>query len=381
MAIKPLSVSQINSYIKRILMTDPILGNVTVTGEISNLILHSSGHCYFALKDDRSRLSCFLASDRVQRLRYTISDGMQVVVSGGLSVYEKGGTYSLNIRELDPVGEGALNLAFENLKKKLQEEGLFDPSRKKPLPPYPARIAVVTSPTGAAVRDIISTIKRRNPLVDIRIYPCLVQGPEAAESIVRALQSANAHKKDIDLILLGRGGGSTEDLWPFNEEAVARAVADSKIPIVSAVGHERDAVISDFVADLRAATPTAAAEHAVQDLSVAIGSLERMAPEALYRTLFARLEKNTDRLLRLGEIADVRMGTVLDRADRQLEFLALKLRMSNPLNVIRRGYSVVQSEKGAWILRASDLSVGDRLMLLMKDGIVRCTVEEVKTGS
>ena len=381
MAIKPLSISQINSYIKRILMTDPILGNVTVTGEISNLVHHSSGHCYFALKDEKSRLSCFLSSDRVERLRYAISEGMQVVVSGNLSVYERGGTYSLNIRELDPAGEGALNQAFENLKKKMLDEGLFDVSRKKPLPSFPARIAIVTSPTGAAVRDIISTVQRRNPLVSIRIYPCLVQGTEAAPSIVQALSAANAHKSEIDLIILGRGGGSQEDLWPFNEESVVRAIAASELPVISAVGHETDTVISDYAADLRAATPTAAAEHAVTDLSVTIRFLKEISPGRLYETLSEKLMRNSDHLEQIKNSADIRILSFLEQAERRLELLALKYELSNPMNILKRGYSVIQTAEGAWVMRAADLSPGNRLTLLLKDGRVRCTVEEVEVLS
>lgn len=378
MPIKPLNVSQLNSYIKRVLQTDPILGNVTVTGEISNWVRHSSGHCYFALKDEKSRLSCFLSSERAERLRYDISEGMQVVVSGNLSVYERGGTYSLNIRELDAAGEGALNQAFENLKKKLLDEGLFDPSRKKTIPSFPVRIAVVTSPTGAAVKDIITTVRRRNLLIDIRIYPCLVQGPEAAPSIIQALSAANAHESELDLIILGRGGGSQEDLWPFNEESVVRAVADSLLPVISAVGHETDAVITDFAADLRAATPTAAAELAAPDLSIMIRYLKETSPEKLYETLVEKLARFDDQLEQIKSRAESRILTVLEQAERKLEWLTLKYELSNPMNILKRGYSVIQTPGGAWITHASELSPGNRLTLLLNDGRASCIVEEVE---
>lgn len=379
MPIKPLSVSQINNYIKRILTTDPILGNVTVTGELSNLVHHSSGHCYFVLKDEKSRLSCFLPADRLQQIRYVISDGMQVVVSGSLSVYERGGTYSLSIRELDPAGEGALNLAFENLKARLDREGLFDPSRKKQLPPFPSRIAVVTSPTGAAVRDVITTIRRRNPLVDIRIYPCLVQGTEAAASIVWALTTANMHCRDLDLIILGRGGGSLEDLWPFNEESVARAIAASILPVISAVGHETDTVISDYAADLRAATPTAAAERAVPDIEVSLQYLRERSPDKLYRSLSEKLQRSHAALEQLRSSAASSVLSELEQAERKIELLALRYEMSNPLNILKRGYSILKTEQGRWVTSASELSAGDRLTLLLKDGRAHCTVEEVET--
>lgn len=380
MPIKPLSVSQINSYIKRILATDPILNNVTVTGEISNLVHHSSGHCYFALKDEKSRLSCFLPAERLERLRYAISDGMQVVASGNLSVYERGGTYSLNIRELDPAGEGALNLAFENLKKQLEIEGLFDKARKKPLPLFPSRIAVITSPTGAAIRDVIATVRRRNPLVDLRIYPCLVQGAEAAPSIAAALQAANAHRSDLDLIILGRGGGSLEDLWPFNEESVARAVAHSVLPVISAVGHETDTVISDYAADLRAATPTAAAERAVPDIAVSVRFLREHSPGILYRSLTDRLQDSFSQLLRLKDRSDEKMHAALERADQKIQWLALRLELLNPMNILKRGYAILQTDQGAWVGSAAKLSVGQRLTLRLRDGNAFCTVEEVEVN-
>lgn len=380
MAIKPLSVSQINSYIKRILTTDPILGNVTVTGEISNLVHHSSGHCYFALKDETSRIGCFLSADRIGKLRYVFGNGMQVVVSGNLSVYERGGTYSLNIRELDPAGEGALNQAYENLKKKLEAEGLFDAARKRPLPKVPARVAVVTSPTGAAVQDIISTVQRRNPLVDIRIYPCLVQGPDAAASIVEALEAANGHKNDIDLIILGRGGGSQEDLWPFNEEIVARAVSASAVPIISAVGHEVDWVVTDYTADFRAATPTAAAEQAVYDLSPMIRFLEETAPARMYDKLTDQLDGQRETLSRLMEAGNDKIRSVLDRSERSLELMALRYELASPLKILKRGYAIAKNAAGSWVVKTAGLSSGDRLKLLWQDGWANCIIEEVEGG-
>ncbi|MBP5749733.1 MAG: exodeoxyribonuclease VII large subunit, partial [Firmicutes bacterium] len=212
MPLKPVSVSQLNSYIRRILATDPILMNLSVKGEISNLTKHSAGHWYFTLKDETSRISCFLPRERVSSLRYDISEGMELIVYGSVSVYERGGSYSVYVRDIDVQGEGSLKIAFENLRKKLEAEGLFDPSVKRPIPAFPKRIGVLTSPTGAAVHDIITTVKRRNPLVDVLVYPCTVQGPDAAASIAQGLSEMNRLFPDLDVIIAGRGGGSAEDL-------------------------------------------------------------------------------------------------------------------------------------------------------------------------
>lgn len=292
MAIKPVTVSQLNQYIGRILRTDPILGNVRVRGEISNLKYHGSGHIYFTLKDAGSRVRGFLAADAAAGLRYELSDGMEVIVSGYLSVYRKGGYYSLNIRDLEVAGAGELDLAFRALYDRLQKEGLFDPARKRPLPAYPECVCILTSPTGAAIQDMLKILRKRNPGVRVRIVPCLVQGDAAAADIASALREVNGRFEDVDTILLGRGGGSREDLWAFNEEIVARSIAASRIPVISAVGHETDVSISDFVADARAETPTAAAMMAVPDLEML-----RRKTEELYRQIrsacASRLELRT----------------------------------------------------------------------------------------
>ena len=259
MAIKPVKVSQLNGYIKRILQTDPLLGNVSVIGEISNLKFHGSGHVYFSMKDEGSRLNCFLPADRAQNLRYELSEGMEITASGYIYLYERGGSYSLNIRDIEVAGLGNLSIAFEKLKAKLEAEGLFDKEHKKEIPFFPEKIAVVTSETGAAVRDILKIIKSRNNYVDVLIYPVLVQGPSAAGEIAHAIADINEKWPDIDTIITGRGGGAMEELWAFNEEIVARSIYASKIPVISAVGHETDFTIADFVADRRAETPTAAA--------------------------------------------------------------------------------------------------------------------------
>ncbi|MBR6499939.1 MAG: exodeoxyribonuclease VII large subunit, partial [Firmicutes bacterium] len=252
MGLKPVSVSRLNAYIKRILQSDPILGNVSVIGEISNLKYHSTGHVYFTLKDEDSKISCFLSSEQRRHLRYELDNGMEITATGYIYLYERGGSYSLNVNNIEISGLGDLQIAFQQLKEKLQKEGLFDSKYKKPLPAFPKRIAVVTSATGAAVRDVISIISGRTQMTDILVCPCLVQGPEAARDIARTIEAVNAQCPDVDVMIVGRGGGSMEELWAFNEEIVARAIFLSKIPVISAVGHETDFTIADFVADRRA---------------------------------------------------------------------------------------------------------------------------------
>ena len=265
MALKPVTVSQLNEYISRILSTDPLLGNISVKGEISNLKYHSSGHVYFSMIDDSSKINCFLPASYARNLNFQLGDGMEITVHGYINVYKKGGAYTLFIRTTEVSGEGNLSLAFELLKNKLEQEGLFDPAHKKRIPEFPRKVGVVTSATGAAVRDIIKIISSRTKLVDVTVFPVLVQGSEAAANMADTLDMINEKFRDIDVLILGRGGGSSEDLWAFNEEKLARAVYRSDIPIISAVGHETDFSICDFVADLRAETPTAAAEIAVPD--------------------------------------------------------------------------------------------------------------------
>ena len=231
MAVKPVKVSQLNGYISRVLQTDPLLGILSVIGEISNLKYHGSGHVFFSLKDEKSTVNCFLAAGNLRHIRYELAEGMEIIAHGYISVYQAGGRYSLNIRDIDVAGQGDLAAAFEKLKEKLAAEGLFDEAHKKPLPEYPKKIAVVTSETGAAVRDIIKIIKRRNDVTSVLVYPVLVQGPDAAPDIAAAIEDIN-RMDDIDIIITGRGGGSMEDLWAFNEEIVARSIYRSVIPVI-----------------------------------------------------------------------------------------------------------------------------------------------------
>ena len=378
MPLKPVSVSQLNSYIRRILATDPILMNLSVKGEISNLTKHSAGHWYFTLKDETSRISCFLPRERVSLLRYDISEGMEVVLYGSVSVYERGGSYSVYVRDLDVQGEGSLKIAFENLRKKLEAEGLFDPAQKRPIPAFPKRIGVLTSPTGAAVHDVITTVKRRNPLVDVLVYPCLVQGEGAAASIADGLSEMNRLFPDLDVIIAGRGGGSAEDLWSFNEEIVARAIRASKIPVISAVGHEVDVTIADYAADLRGATPTAAAELAVPHMAALIDTLQFYTPARLYENLRGGFENYGLKLQRLKESADSSILSLLQQAESRLRQLKNDADLSNPRNVLQRGYAMVQNADGSWIESAGRLHPGETLTLQFADGIAQVTVQEVK---
>lgn len=282
------TVTALTKYIKRKFDVDPHLDDLWIKGELSNVKIHSRGHIYFTLKDDNARIQAVMFARQNKSLGFTPENGMKVLVRGGITVYEPSGNYQLYAKKMQPDGIGALHLAYEELKKKLSQEGLFDEAHKKPIPAFPSVIGVVTSPTGAAVRDVITTIKRRYPLVKVIVLPTLVQGTNASESIVRSIEEAN-RRQLCDVLILGRGGGSIEELWAFNEEIVARAIFGSDIPIISAVGHETDFTISDFTADLRAATPTGAAELAVPNM---IDLMERL------KTLDVRMTKAMQQDLR-----------------------------------------------------------------------------------
>lgn len=401
--MKPITVSQLNRYISRILSTDPILGNVSVRGEISNLKYHGTGNIFFSLKDAGSRISCFVPSSAAKNLRYELADGLEVVVSGYLSVYEPGGYYSLNVRDIDVSGAGSLALAFRALFEKLQREGLFDERYKKAIPPFPKRICVITSETGAAVRDIIKIIRKRCPLTDILVYPCLVQGKSAAADIAASLKAVNEKFPKTDVIIVGRGGGSAEELWAFNEEAVARSIFDSKIPVISAVGHETDFSISDYVADARAETPTAAAVMAVPDtaeMMVRAGEgidrmrsrlqmkirmyesrLEAVRPDAFFRTLKERIRTfGQETALHRREI-EFHMRQRLRLLTNEVEQCRTLLEAGSPERIIARGYAVVRRADGArTVTSAKDVNAGQRIDILLRDGSLLCEVEERRNG-
>lgn len=291
------SVSALTKYMKRKFDVDPHLQQVYIRGEISNFKQHSSGHMYFTLKDDKARLLAVMFAAQTKRMKFTPENGMNVLIQGEVTIYEASGQYQLYVKQMTPDGVGDLYVAYEQLKKKLEEKGMFSERHKKRLPPYPQTIGVITSPTGAALRDILTTIKRRYPIAHVIIYPALVQGVQAAKSIALAISKANA-RREADILIVGRGGGSIEELWAFNEEIVAESIYDSDIPIISAVGHETDFTIADFVADLRAPTPTAAAELAVPHINEVLERLMNRQTR-LTRSIQERVQVETNRLARL----------------------------------------------------------------------------------
>lgn len=386
------TVSQLTRRIKGLL--EDAFPEIVVTGEISNFTRHGSGHWYFTLKDASAQLSAVMFRGNTLGTSFRPQNGMEVVCRGRLTVYEPRGNYQIIVSDIQPRGEGALQAAFEKLKRRLYDEGLFDDARKKPLPPYPDVIAVVTSPTGAAVRDMISVIHRRNPAVQILLVPVLVQGPGAAEQIASAIDLCNAHD-EADLIITGRGGGSIEDLWAFNEEIVARAIARSAIPVVSAVGHEVDFTIADFVADVRAATPSVAGELVVRTREEMLGQLEHIAMTAgkfVDFTMRARMQRLrtmlTDRAFsRLGGRLRGAMQLLDDRAERlhrdverahekRLHATALlreRLATHDPERFFQRGAALL-SRDGIPVRSITQLETGARVTLRLRDGSADATV-------
>ncbi len=391
------TVSQLNTYIRSRMEEDPALQSLFVVGEISNFTDHyRSGHLYLSLKDEKSVIRAVMFAQYARRLRFRPEDGMKVIARGHVGVYEANGQYQLYIEDMQPDGLGALNLAFEQLKQKLEKEGLFAQERKKPLPKYPERIGVITSPTGAAVQDITTILARRFPLAEIVFCPVLVQGEGAAPQIVKALEEMN-RRQAADVIILGRGGGSLEDLWAFNEESVARAVAASQIPVISAVGHETDFTICDFAADCRAATPSAAAELAVPD-QLALKAFLLSVEGSLVRQVLGILERSRQRLDELvgrsplmqpqklfGEPANrlQQLQEALERAARgavsekrhAFSLQAEKLQALSPLAVLGRGYSIAEKE-GALLKSVKEVRPGDTIRAHLRDGYMDCTVQK-----
>ena len=378
MALKPVTVSQLNEYISRVIGTDPLLGAVVVKGEISGIKYHSSGHVYFSIVDAVSKVNCFLPAEYAAGLHFQLDDGMEVILTGGISVYKKNGTYSLYVRCVEISGEGSLAIAFEKMKTKLQQEGLFAAEHKKAIPEFPEKIGVITSATGAAVRDILKILQSRNKLVDVMIFPVLVQGDEAAADIARMIDYVNEHFDNIDTLIVGRGGGSAEDLWAFNEEVVARAVYRSRIPIISAVGHEIDFTICDLVADLRAETPTAAAQLAVPDTRELSGKLSELR-DYLYVQLSNKLMYH--RLLTDNLVQDMKNSLKKQIGDfeNRLERCHLILEENNPGKVMAGGYSVLTTEEGKVISSVHQIEQGSHYRLRLSDGYAKCQITE--TGS
>lgn len=403
MDIRALTVKQLNIYVKSLLEGDSHLQSVAVTGEISNFKNHyASGHLYFTLKDADAAIRCVMFRSYAMRLNFTPQDGMQVVLIGRVSLYEKDGQYQFYAEQMFAAGAGELALKFEEIKNRLEKEGLFDLSKKKKLPAFPKRIAVVTSDTGAAVRDILNILSRRWPLCQVLMCPVAVQGENAVPDMLDALE--RVYKlNNCDVIIIGRGGGSAEDLWAFNSEELARKIAVSPVPVISAVGHETDFSISDFAADLRAPTPSAAAELAVPDCKEVAAGIEKLkvalktALNGKYNLCNAKFEKASNspflkypeeriiglRLEQIDRLTD-RASAAIDRNINSLsskygELLA-KLDALSPLKVISRGYGFV-TKNGSAVVSASDLSEGDRISLKFNDGEADCTVNERKLNN
>lgn len=418
--IKYFTVTQYNQAIKNFLDSKEECRNVHIKAEISNFKGHTRGHLYFTLKDEESRISAVMFSSSATNLTFTPKDGDEVLVDGRISVYVPNGGYQVYVDDMKLAGNGDLLKKFEELKKKLMDEGLFDASKKKPIPKFPSKIGIVTAPTGAAIRDILSTIKRRYPLCETILFPSLVQGEEAKFDVVRQIEAAQNY--DLDVLIVGRGGGSIEDLWAFNEEIVARAIYASNIPIISAVGHEPDFTIADFVADLRAPTPTGAAEMAVPNMVDLINYI-RQIEIRLNKNVTNKIDYLTKQFKSLStsyvlsnplasfEIKEQKLDSLIDRVIKEvnykletsktrfknvsnsrvllkpmelfvpsknsLELIVNKLELLNPLSVLKKGYSVVKQDNKI-IKSVKDVKVNDELNIKLLDGELKTNVKEVK---
>lgn len=420
---KYLTVLALTRYIKYKLDNDEHLKTVFLKGEISNFKMHSTGHMYFSIKDESSKINAIMFSSSAKNLNFTPCDGTKVLVVGRVSVYESTGNYQIYVSDMQEDGVGNLYIAFEKLKEKLKSEGLFDDKYKKPIPKIPRRIGIITAPTGAAIKDILSTIKRRFPICETILFPSLVQGENASFDIVRNLKLASGY--DLDLIILGRGGGSIEDLWPFNEEIVAREIFNMNIPIISAVGHEVDFTIADFVADLRAPTPTGAAELAVPNLVDLINHIKQLNirlnesidnkisyqkllldtyknsfviknPNIIYENkkqkldllkeningiLVSKFEYNKNKLLNLKNNYILNNPSVLYKEYFiKLDNIIEKLKLVNPLDILKRGYSIA-SQDDRVIKSVSDIDINKSISIKLHDGVVDTIIKEIKNGS
>lgn len=396
---KFLTVAQLNEYVKMLMDSNPILKNVWIKGEISNFKNHySTGHFYFSLKDDGAIVRAVMFRSYAQNVQFVPRDGMKVLVHGRVSAFVRDGQYQIYVDEIVPDGIGSLYLAFEQLKRKLAAEGLFDEARKKPLPRYPERIGIVTSPTGAAIQDMLNILGRRFPCAEITIYPAQVQGAEAPPQLIRGVEYFNA-TRSADVIIIGRGGGSAEDLWAFNDERLALCIAASEIPVISAVGHESDFTICDFVADRRAPTPSAAAELAVPDGTELARSLEAVANK-LGATLLQKIQngKNNLKYLResgvlssaapllsekrmsllyLARQMDTNVNNAVRLSESALSSVAARLESLNPLSVLARGYSVTVNAEGNAVRCVSDVKKDDEIAIRVKDGKINAVVKSI----
>ena len=417
-----ITIGALNKYLKNLFDGDSNLQEVYLKAEISNFKAHTRGHLYFTLKDETSRINAVMFSYNALRLKFKPIDGMKVLVKGKISIYEATGSYQIYVEDMDQDGLGNLYIEFEKLKKKLAAEGLFDADKKKKIPKVPKKIGIVTASTGAAIKDILTTIKRRFPICETILFPSLVQGVDAARNIVKNIELANTY--DIDTLIVGRGGGSIEDLWPFNEEIVARAIYESKVPVISAVGHEIDFTIADFVADLRAPTPTAAAELAVPNIETINTYLETVMtrstvsinnyidskkqmlgglvnsyvlkkPTAMYEIKEQNLDYLIDNLNKeIRKVIDnskirlfkVTSSYVLTNPDiiykfkmQNLEHIINKLEVLNPMNTIKRGYSIVKKDDKV-VSDIKKIKVDDMINISIKNGMINAKVVEVNNG-
>ena len=402
MAEKVYSVSELNGRIKALIDSDYVLNEVYVKGELSNYKVYPSGHHYFTMKDAEGALKCVMFRGNAMKLRFRPDNGMQVVAMGKISVYPRDGAYQLYCTGLILDGVGDLYAAFEQLKTKLAAEGLFDPAHKKPIPQFPQTIGIVTSSAGAAVHDMLRILNKRFPLTKVRLLPVRVQGAEAPDEIASAIGYANHHKL-ADLLIVGRGGGSIEDLWAFNDERVAYAIYRSEIPVISAVGHEPDVTISDFVADLRAATPSNAAELAVPDQDALRQALDMMSA-AMATALKRQLNASQQRLKMLSESPALQspqgylvqrsksvellksrlsaaQSTILNRHNQQYLTLTAKLDALSPLKVLTRGYAMVQDANGEVIRSVKQTTAGDTIEITLRDGNVSAAVTQIKENT
>lgn len=416
-----ITVSALNKYLKFKFDEDVHLQNIYIKGEISNFKSHTRGHYYFTLKDEESRINAVMFASSVSKLNFVPSDGMKVLAIGRISVYPSSGSYQIYVNSLEQDGLGNLYIAYEKLKEELNKKGLFN--QKRPIPKLPSKIGIITAPTGAAIRDILTTIKRRYKICNTILFPALVQGPQAAEDIANKIKIANTY--DLDVLIIGRGGGSIEDLWPFNEEVVANAIYQSKIPTISAVGHEIDFTIADFVADLRAPTPTASAELAVpssielenninqlrkrcnifisnyinnlnKELNTLVNSYVLTKPQNIYEIKSQNLDTLIDRLnnsmSNIVEINKVRLfkfanSYILTNPEMlfKLKRIALenninKLEVLNPLNTLKRGYAIAKQD-GKIISTVKDLAKGSNLDIELKDGVIKTTIKEMELNN
>lgn len=370
------SVSEVNQYLKQLLESQSDLHHIPVLGEVSNFKRYASGHCYFTLKDEKSALKCVMFKSSAAHLSFTPRNGEKVVALGSLSVYERDGVYQLYVTAMRRQGIGDLMQAYEALKEKLTKEGLFDESRKKPLPRLPRAIGIITSPSGAAVHDIITVSRRRNKGVKLILYPVSVQGEEAAGEIVRAIDFFQRNHL-ADLLIVGRGGGSIEDLWAFNEEPVVRAIAASEIPIISAVGHETDFTLSDFAADARAATPSQAAEIAVIDVAAYRNGIAFYWDKAA-KLLEKEIHENAQLADSLQQELTQAMAAELDAKKHRLSLMAAKLSALSPLTVLSRGYSITTTAGHRAVQGVSDVSVGDTIRTTVADGTISSVVSGIE---